>query len=159
MMSPSWSASLTTVRRLTSTGTSVWPLCDSVLIARIIVLPSGSVSRKACATSLMGLPLAVWLLPEPLDDGEHGIHRGPTWLRGRLRCPALPRTSRRVRRRRSPAALPAAQRTSTRTPLWCRCTSESRNDDLVRSLHDGDNGLALVTDLHAARGGDKYGGQ
>lgn len=51
------------------------------------------------------------------------------------------------------------KRTSTRTPLWCRCTSESRNDDLVRSLHDGDDGLALVTDLHAMRGGDEYGGQ
>jgi hypothetical protein len=52
-----------------------------------------------------------------------------------------------------------AKRTSTRTPLWCRCTSESRNDDLMRSLHDGDDGLALVTDLHAVRGGDEYGGQ
>ena len=51
------------------------------------------------------------------------------------------------------------QRASTRTSLWCRCTSESRNDDLVRSLHDGDDGLALVTDLHAMRGGDEYGGQ
>jgi hypothetical protein len=48
MMSPSWSASRITVLRLTTAGTSVCPECVSVF-ARIIVLPSGSVSIKACA--------------------------------------------------------------------------------------------------------------